>query len=142
MSEGKQSIGTEKEPLGQATIATIVGLVGNFRGVPDELLSDLEQFLSAWGNPTESYKEPRQAYIEVRPYKITELAAIEGAPSRGRIYQILNELGIPLEQSRCANGALAPEVVEKILKYRKGPVASRNPRGRSKATAPETQNPK
>lgn len=138
MEKHNTHLETGIEPLQEATISMIISVITNLRDVPEELLPDLKSFLLRWGSGR-SYKDPPPPHIEIRPYGISELAAMDGMPSRGTIYKILKDLGLQDEQTRSANGNLAPEVVERIINYRKAPAPSRNPRGRSSKSNPKTK---
>lgn len=86
-------------------------------GIPEGFTEDFREWAQRWPQGM-AYKNPANYLkwqIELRPYKIAELARVPGMPKRTKIHAIINELEVPKNEMRDAGGRLKIFVVKMIL---------------------------
>ena len=104
------------EPKIVEHIASSIEFLGD---VPEGFAEDFRQWAQQWSKG-QGYKNSAHYQIwniELRPYKVSELARVPGMPRRTKLHEILNELGIPKNEMRDAGGKLKISVVKMILDH-------------------------
>jgi hypothetical protein len=98
-------------------ITQVEDMMRNWRDCPHGFPEAFRGFAEHWAEH-KTYKSSvtyNKWNIEIRPYRVVELAKQPGMPGRTKLHEMLKGLPISRDNQRNESGRLTPEVVRMIL---------------------------